>query len=407
MQNTSTPFPLLRTFLSSFYLTSRFFVLNYFITLAGVGLTIAGFAQDVTLGVLGLIVSVAAIIVTFAIWYRAVRDYYIQPLAPIKPRDLSLSRRLQGSNYKLLPRRGVPEDALLTSIQINDALFRGVSSALKVQSETFRSRHSAPVRHVLLRERKNKGGVLFNGKKVRLLSDPLLDDNGSLIPTHIQPTHYFDTLWTNDTIDISLRSHSDRSEFDGRKFCFPDNEIPECSQSTCANQIGASTIAITSDDNLVVLGQSAANVFSKRKWAPSGSGSADWKDVGQFTDLQQFVKHFARRELVEECGLTIDDVAWLRIFAYGRLLDRGGLPQFFCLAKLNCAYDKVNITGSERRLIDYHKPVYYGGHASHSEAMRASIKELRKNEDLFSSVLWWSFELLSALPEDSLEKAFY
>jgi hypothetical protein len=407
-QASSTPFPLLRTFLSILYRTSRFLFFNYSLIFIGLVLTIYSFAQNRTLGVIAIGVSLAAILVTFMVWYGTMRDYYIQPLAPVNVRKVEIPPALQASGYELLPRRSMAGDALLTSMRINRALFNGVSSELQVQKVSFRARHPAAVNHVLLREfTKKKGKVLFNAKKVRLLSDPLLDDNDSLVATRVQPTHYFDTLVTNDALGVSLRSKNNRAKvFDGHDFCFPSNIIPECLHSMCANQIGTSTIAFTSDDYLVVVGQGDANAFSGRLWAPSGSGSADWADVGQFTDLQKFTQFSARRELVEECGLTTNDVAWLRTIGYGRLLHRGGLPQFFFLAKLNCTYNKIRITKAERPLIDYHKSMQYGSQLSRGEAIVAAMKELRKSDTFLSSVLWWCFELLSLLPEESVEESF-
>jgi len=343
-------------------------------------------------------------------WRRTARDYDIHPLGDVDARNVRICPQLRASGYELLSRSGTAGDALLTSGRVNHALFSGISGDLTIQRATFRAGHPAAVGHVLLREfaKKKQGSMLFNAKKVRLVSDPLLAD-GSVVfsATHIQPTHYFDTLMTNDALGISLRSDRDRrTAFDGHDFCFPGNEVPGCDQSACANQLGASTIAVTSDDYFVVVGQSSPNAFSQRQWTPSGSGSADWKDVRQAADLQQFVQSFAKRELTEECGLAADDVAWLRIIGYGRLLHRGGLPQFFCLARLGCTFDRVRITRSERPLIDYHTHVNYRYQGSHHDAIRETMNELRANDGNLSSVLWWCFELLSRLPEADLEKAF-
>lgn len=403
---TSTPFPIIRTRLSVLYRISHYFIVNYVLSFISLGLTVYGFAANVVLGIIGLVVGLTVVTITAVVWYRTVHGYYVRPLDPINIRSIRIPQLLQKSGYELLTRRGIPGDALLTSEQINSFLFNEVSGELSVEKRAFRSKHSKEVEQLLLREfTSKKNAVLFNGKKVRLVSEPLLDDNGGLSATYIQPTHYFDTLVTNDALNVSLRSKATQSMmFDGHNFCFPNNVIPQCRMSECANQIGASTIALTSDDYLVVVGQSAANAFSQRLWAPSGSGSADWKDVKDITDLQQFIKSIARRELLEECGLNLSDVVWLRTLGYGRLLHRGGLPQFFCLAKLNCTFDKVRRTRPERPLVDYHLPIEYGRLRSRRETVQALIKELRKNNEALSSVLWWCFELLAHLPDDQLEK---
>jgi hypothetical protein len=408
MQRSSTPFPLLRTFLASSYRTSRFLILNYLLTLIGTAITVYSFGQDVLLGTVSLALSFVSVVVTVGVWYRAVRGYYVRPLAEVNVRKAKVSVPLLESGYEILPRRGYPGDALLTSALVNSALFNGASSALEIRKTTFRAKHPSTINYLLLQEfmqRKNK--VLFNGKKIRLRSDPLLASDTSLRPTGIQPTHYFDTLTTNDALAVSVRVAGENSKvFDGNDFCFPANTIPGCNESRCANQFGTSTIAFTSDSYLVIVGQSATNAFSQRLWAPSGSGSADWKDVHGFTELQDLVKYSAKRELVEETGLSSNEVAWIRAIGYGRLLHRGGLPQFFCLAQLNCTLDKVRITRSERPLVDYHTQLHYKPQTSHRETVHALMRELRKNERMLSSALWWCLELLSHLPERDLDNAF-
>jgi hypothetical protein len=386
---------------------SRFFVLNYILSIASLGLTIYGFAANVPVGFIGLVIGIAVIVITYVAWYRAVHGYYVRPLEPVNARNVKISQVMLNSGYELIPRRGTPGDALITSARINNALFNEATGKLIINSGTFRAKHPAEVGQPLLREfTRKKNIVLFNGKKVRLASEPLLNENGALSPTHIQPTHYYDTLVTNDALGVSLWSNSNKAKFfDGHEFCLPGKVIPECSLSACANQIGASTIALTADNYLVVVGQANPSAFSQRLWAPSGSGSADWKDVGKITDLQQFVQLFASRELREECGLEAQDITWIRTLGYGRLLHRGGLPQFFCLAKLNCTFDKVRITRSERPLVDYHLPIEYGRDRSRRESIEAVVKELRKNNVVLSSVLWWCFELLSRLPDEDLEIA--
>ena len=195
--------------------------------------------------------------------------------------------------------------------------------------------------------------------------------------------------------------------FDGRALCFPNNTVPDCEQSACANQIGASTIAVTSDDYLVIVEQGPRSNIAKGLLASSGSGSADWNDVAGLTDLQQFVKHFALRELTEECGLKANDVAWCKIMGYGRLLDRGGLPQFFCLAKLNCAFRKIHVTRSERTLTDYHNRIYISEEGrTRYAAIQDAVSPLRRAGDRVFSSLWWSLEMLSLMSPSDMEDAF-
>lgn len=411
----STPFPLFQTYVSTARRKFRFLLLNV-LNIISIVVGVVGFSTQniaaVIIGSAGLATGIASIAAAAIAWYKQIQDLYVQALPDLtsqQVRALSITRRMRDSDYKFLTRPAKPSDALLTSTRVNQALFQGANSQLRFEEGHFRVTHSAAVRHVLLRKyTENKSMILFNGRKIRLVSDPILSNDDAMMPTHLQQTSYFETLVTNDAISTRLMSHSGRDEaFNGRRFCYPQNEIPSCEQSPCSNQVGASTLAITSDDYLVVVEQGHRSVMAKSKLVSSGSGSADWKDIGELTDLQQLVKRFAARELIEECGLGVKDIAWLRIVGYGRLLERGGLPQFFCVAKLNCPIEKIRTTRSERGLTECHSFIdIYEGHSSHYEAIQASVKALGKENYRISSSLWWNLQLLALVPETSIEDAF-
>jgi len=105
--------------------------------------------------------------------------------------------------------------------------------------------------------------------------------------------------------------------------------------------------------------------------------------------------------------LTAEDIAWLRILGYGRYIQRGGLPQFFCFAKLNCSFDKIRVTRSERGLTDCHNFIdIHKRSRSHYQIIQTAVKQLRRDDHRVSSSLWWSLELLSLTPENSIEDVF-
>ena len=218
---------------------------------------------------------------------------------------------MQASGYELIRRTGVPGDALLNILSgFNHALLSNITGELEVGETTFKAEHSEQVGEILLDEfrkakRKRYSSMARRSAWHQSHCSVMMASWGV---TRIQPTHYYDTLITNDTLNASVRDGANQSkEFDGHDFCFPNNVVPECTLSACANQVGMSTIAFTSDNYLVIVGQKEANAFSKRLWAPSGSGSADWKDVGSFNDLQEFVKFAARRTRKSksaDCKLT-------------------------------------------------------------------------------------------------------
>ncbi len=105
--------------------------------------------------------------------------------------------------------------------------------------------------------------------------------------------------------------------------------------------------------------------------------------------------------------MGVQDVDWLRILGYGRLLERGGLPQFFCVAKLNRRMERIRITRSERGLAECHTFMdIFGGRGSHYEAIQASVKALANDNYRISSSVWWNIQLLALVPEKSIEDAF-
>lgn len=387
----------------------RFVFAKYVLAIAGLLLPAYGFTQDLVINITSTAVGLLAIYLTFRAWRADMHRYFPWPLKPLDTRKLKIPGPLRASGYELIRRKGVPGDALLTSAPVNQALLRQQGSGLRIDEHAFHAEHHPEqVGDILLREfKQHKKTRLFNDKKVRLAADPLLDDGGLLAPTGIQPTRYFDTLKTNDALNVSIRYGLHQNKiFDGHEFCCPGNEIPECSLSQCANQVGMSTIALSSDNYFVIVGQKEGNAFSQRLWAPSGSGSADWKDVAGFKDLQGFIKHAASRELAEECGLTADDIAWTRIIGYGRLMHRGGLPQFFCTARLSCDFKKIRRTRPERHFVDYYESRHFDQRLSLREIVESLRRELAKNSFITSSVLWYCFDLLSRMPDADLQIAF-
>jgi hypothetical protein len=403
----SHPYPRLRSFMGRLYRLARFVWLKYFLGIISLSLLAYGFTQNHTINIVSAVISVAGIFITSKLWLADMRRYYVWPLSPIESQAIRVSGNMAESGYDIVPRPGEHGHALITSDRINHALLYGASSTLNIEKDEFHAQHHpSEVGNVILREHRKKRAILFNDKKIRIKSEPMIDENGSITPARIQLTSYFDTLLTNDAHDMSVNYGVNQNKiFDGRDFCFRDNTVPECSVSQCSNHMGMSTIAITSDHNIVIVGQKEGNVFSQRKWAPSGSGSADWKkDLRDFDDLQEFVKYAAKRELTEECKLDVDDVAWIRLIGYGRMLERGGLPQFFCLAKLNCS--SVGISGPERQFVEFHDRIYFDQQLPQREVIDKVRQELLDKSYIVSSPLWYCVELLARMPDVDLEAAF-
>lgn len=338
-------------------------------------------------------------------WYTRVRGYDTQRRPDNGPPVAGVSPTLQDSGYEILTRPGRPADSLLTSMRVNAALRHGACAALLAGTEYFRPQLPPGIRHILLEQfTRKKNQVLFNGRKIRLKSDPLLDAPGSLRPVPIQPTGYFDTLATNDALQITVTGRDGRTVFSGQEFCFPGGTVLGCGEGNCANQFGTTALALTSDDYFVIAGQGTGNAIHPGKWTAPGSGSADWADTRGVTDLQDLIRAAAVRELAEETGLAPDGIGWIRVIGYGRLLERGGLPQFFFLARLTCSLAALRITRSERALVGYHAQLHFGPGPPYRAAVAAVRAELLRNNARVSSSLWWCTELLARLPEEDLSE---
>lgn len=83
--------------------------------------------------------------------------------------------------------------------------------------------------------------------------------------------------------------------------------------------------------------------------APSGSGSADYADLnGTRGSLQEFIRRATERELREECG--IGDLKYTirtELIGFCRVLDRGGLPEFFSVSFIDADHAALHVPKSE------------------------------------------------------------
>jgi hypothetical protein len=215
-----------------------------------------------------------------------------------------------------------------------------------------------------------------NDLKIRLCSDILLTA-GNGVAIELQKTDYLASRSSNDISfkKVALRStgldHSTevRSDvqYDGLSFFLSGDAAAPVfrgyADSECSNQIGASTIAITRDNWLLLVDQRKGGLESPDLIAPSGSGSLDWQDLPTDTtdtDFWSWVISASARELREELGIASErlpalhrlrnrgQVKWMdsvsvrsALIGFGGLLHRGGKPDFFFLAKLGCTLDEI------------------------------------------------------------------
>lgn len=203
------------------------------------------------------------------------------------------------------------------------------------------------------------GAFVANHKKIRLASDfdiPLGE------PVMVQETDYLSSLMTDQMALLRVSRNDELLYHPTDGFLQTTGQsvlLLPLSQSRMSNQVGASTLAFTTDGHLVFVQQTATNAQSAGTLAPSGSGSLDLDDLNHGgSDLLGVVRYGASRELIEECGLhdKLDPADFARqhihVFAFARMLHRGGKPEFFCVARLPFTSEQVHAsmpTRHERR----------------------------------------------------------
>ena len=158
---------------------------------------------------------------------------------------------------------------------------------------------------------------------------------------------YYDTFLTNIISGKQLKSNQDDSIIANAEEFFPikrgvngDLELKDISSSLMNNEIGISTLGITSDNYLVIWIQNRAAQSSNGLLVPTGSGSCDWKDRIE-NDFNRTIIYAMNRELWEESGKTNlckthKEVGDTKILGFFRWVIKGGKPEFVGLTKLHC-----------------------------------------------------------------------
>lgn len=183
-----------------------------------------------------------------------------------------------------------------------------------------------------------KGTIFNNQRKLCLAADiepdvPVAFCKGQYYNTHVTNVSYFSTLCDKEGKDI-------QSPY----FTANGYAIPSVSESLMGNQIGVSTLAVTSDGYIVFLWQQIISNASPGLLVPSGSGSMDWRDYNPNGFFPTIITA-ANRELYEEVGhprgFSKHNIAKTRILGFFRWLNMAGKPEFLCLSKLNIALSQI------------------------------------------------------------------
>lgn len=205
------------------------------------------------------------------------------------------------------------------------------------------------------RNSKLYGKGFFNEKKLCLSKDIFPNKTNSV---YCHKGTYYDTFLTNIISGKQLKSNQDDSIIANAEGYFPivkksdgSAELKNITSSLMNNEIGISTLAITSDNNLVIWTQNRSAQSSSGLLVPTGSGSCDWDD--QATDsFNETIINAMNRELWEESGKnslcnTYKDVGQTIILGFFRWIIKGGKPEFVGLTKMSSDFISLYANKSE------------------------------------------------------------
>mgnify|MGYP003290424640 CR=1 FL=1 len=171
-------------------------------------------------------------------------------------------------------------------------------------------------------------------------------------PVMLHVGGYYDTYVTNIICGRSLLSNDC---FEGGiaipfpKYT-PSNNLKSIEFSNMNNDIGVSTIAITSDNCLILFKRNARTATDDTGLLiPSGSGSANFADY-QENNFLQSVLNGINRELLEETSLiNKKNIEYTtKITGYFRWMEKGGKPEFVAVTKFrNVTLDDIQGEKSE------------------------------------------------------------
>ncbi len=246
------------------------------------------------------------------------------------------------------------------------------------------------------------GKMFFNEQKLCLSKD--IDIKGNIASCH--RGSYYDTYLTNIICGSQLKSNKDDSIISSVEDYLPiklRNEeiyIKDITSSIMNNEIGISTLAVTSDNYLVLWTQNRMAQASNGLLVPTGSGSCDWKDKtsDNFGDV---IIGAMKRELWEESGRKHiskyhSEIGKTIILGHFKWVNKAGKPEFVGLTKVNS--DLASFVENKREV---YKRVEY--HINRIEDIKRLIGEITSGGNI-SVPLYMNLLCLERYYDDHKEK---
>lgn len=202
------------------------------------------------------------------------------------------------------------------------------------------------------------GKMFFNEKKLCISKDIVINPNEKKVYCH--KGTYYDTYLTNIISGKELRSNEDNKLIASAEDFMPvikkndEYYLKDITSSVMNNEIGISTVAITSDNYLVIWTQNRVAQSSAGLLVPTGSGSCDWSDIRgkSFTDT---IVYAMNRELWEENGGKLlckspEEIGETKILGTFRWINKGGKSEFVGLTKVN--RDLISFAQNKKKVFD-------------------------------------------------------
>ncbi|NUS74221.1 MAG: hypothetical protein HOQ05_12560 [Corynebacteriales bacterium] len=364
------------------------FVVKYewpiLLTIMGVVLgvvTILPSAAALALSVLALALGITSLMLE----YRNLRDrwssFTFSPVSELFP----VHETPSPPSYTEPVRHSFPNRATAITDNAIDRHLRQAAVPALVEDEPYELSASLRATAPQVLGETAQGGVIFNGPVLGLADDPLPTAAAAGRPVRLHKARFFDGQCSNELCRMTIAHRKTGEVLDLRQQVLLDSagQLAPLAETDLANIVGVSTIAITADQHVVLIEQTAKNSASAALLAPSGSGSLEPVDLSTLSPtwtLQQLLINGMQRELVEECGIKSREIIDTQVVGYGRWLERGAKPEFFGVTRLAIAAEQLNA-----RRVSSAEELYTGGVLSVMLDWSALAEQLRARDDVLAA----------------------
>ena len=161
-------------------------------------------------------------------------------------------------------------------------------------------------------------------------------------------TEYYDLLATFYSFPYVYRNEGGAIEFRGADYIYNEfGVIYPLSLMLGANPIGANTVAVTSDNKILVNKQPDDAHVNPGRLMPSGSGSCSWHDYIDIDarTLQEIVMHGAEWKMRDECKIPESCKTATKVMGMARV-PIGMKPDFYCFTLLDATLAELKAAGT-------------------------------------------------------------